>query len=60
MATRKAPQVPDDVLDDELPTDMTADDAPPAEPTNLPCAADIDPKTLSRAVLTADGWVCPG
>ena len=53
MATRKAPQVPGDVQDDEPPTDMTADEAPPAEPTSLPRAADIDPKTLSRAVLTA-------
>lgn len=60
MTTRKAPQVPGDVLDDELSADMTADEAPPAEQTSLPRVADIDPKTLSRAVLTQDGWVCPG
>jgi hypothetical protein len=22
-------------------------------------AADVDPTTIKRAVLTADGWVCP-
>lgn len=25
----------------------------------LPDAADIDPATISRAVLTRQGWVCP-
>lgn len=66
MATRKAPQVPGDVTqDDDAPTDMTLpeptqQEAQAVAATGLPRAADIDPKTLSRAVLTQDGWVCPG
>ena len=27
--------------------------------SELPDATDIDPKTLTRAVLTRQGWVCP-
>lgn len=34
------------------------DAAPQAEPGILR-AADVDPTKLKRAVLTADGWVCP-
>lgn len=30
------------------------------KPSGLPRAADIDPKTITKAVLTQDGWVCPG
>jgi hypothetical protein len=33
-------------------------EAPAAEPGVLR-AADVDPSKLRRAVLTADGWVCP-
>lgn len=40
--------------------------APAAEPVRvragqsaLPHADDIDPKTITRPVLTAQGWVCP-
>lgn len=28
--------------------------------SDLPDASDIDPKKISRAVLTKQGWVCPG
>ena len=29
-------------------------------PSGLPLAEDIDPKTISRSVLTTSGWICPG
>lgn len=35
-------------------------DEPQAEASTLPHIDDIDPKTLSRSVLTQQGWVCPG
>lgn len=50
----------------ETQADTTADTAPEtaaeqasAADEGLPAAADIDPKTISKAVLTRDGWVCP-
>jgi hypothetical protein len=59
MATKRAPQIPGEIPEDELDINPDAPDAEPVA-SGLPRAADIDPKTLSRAVLTADGWVCPG
>lgn len=36
------------------------DDAPPADPVEgAPAQASVNPKTITRPVLTADGWVCP-
>lgn len=29
------------------------------QPSALPRASDIDPTTITRSVLTQDGWVCP-
>lgn len=52
---RKAPQVPGDAPEPEQVEDQPA--AP--EPSGLPRACDIDPTTLTKSVLTADGWVCP-
>lgn len=50
---RKAPQLPGDT-----PVEEEAK-AVEVEPSGLPRAADIDPTTLTKSVLTADGWVCP-
>lgn len=52
---RKEPQVPGDKIED-----APAVDAPVVKDSDLPRACDIDPKTLTKAVLTQDGWVCPG
>lgn len=30
-----------------------------ATPKGLPAPAEIDPTTLRRPVLTAEGWLCP-
>lgn len=32
---------------------------PEADATGVMRAADVDPSKIKRAVLTADGWVCP-
>jgi hypothetical protein len=29
------------------------------QPSGLPRASDIDPTTITKSVLTQDGWVCP-
>lgn len=55
---KAAAQVPGDMPDDVLPA--TEPVVPPAQPkAELPNAADIDPNTIARAVLTKDGYVCP-
>lgn len=51
---RKAPQVPGDAPEPEPQIEDQ-----PAPPAALPRACDIDPTTLTKSVLTADGWVCP-
>jgi hypothetical protein len=33
--------------------------APVTAPVNLPAASEIDATAIERAVLSADGWVCP-
>jgi hypothetical protein len=48
---------PDADLVDTAPETAAKEQAP--EATGLPSAADIDPKSISKAVLTRDGWVCP-
>jgi len=41
----------------EQPAQVVAEQS---EPVNaLPRASDIDPFTITKAVLTQDGWVCP-
>ncbi len=44
---------------DLVDTSPAPETAASAEADALPAAADIDPKTISKAVLTRDGWVCP-
>ena len=39
---------------------VQAAEAAEQAPSSLPKAEDIDPTQISRAVLTASGWVCPG
>ena len=55
---KKPVQVPGDTPEEET-TALTLDE-PQAEASALPHIDDIDPKTLSRSVLTQQGWVCPG
>jgi hypothetical protein len=65
---QRAPvQVPGELPEENIPGDTTdqaaaepAAAAPEAEtsPAGLR-AADVDPTKIKRAVLTADGWVCP-
>ncbi len=57
MATRKiktpgeSVQEPEDTTPQTLPEQVQA--------SELPRASDIDPFTITRSVLTQDGWVCP-
>ncbi len=55
---KKPVQVPGDTPAEE--TTAPTLDEPQAEASTLPHIDDIDPKTLSRSVLTQQGWVCPG
>ena len=55
---KKPVQVPGDTPEEET-TALTLDE-PKAEASILPHIDDIDPKTISRSVLTQQGWVCPG
>lgn len=60
MATsRRAPQVPGESLAE--PEVVDAHDEPSEQPAapGVLRAADVDPTSIRRAVLTADGWVCP-
>ena len=38
----------------ETPQEPTAE-----QPSGLPRASDIDANTITKSVLTQDGWVCP-
>jgi len=55
---KKPVQVPGDTPAEE--TTAPTLDEPKAEAGTLPHIDDIDPKTISRSVLTQQGWVCPG
>lgn len=65
MAKPRQVQTPGETQTDKPDADLvgtapeTAAEQVSAEPSSLPAAADIDPKTISKAVLTRDGWVCP-
>lgn len=54
MATRKIKTPGEVQAPDETPVEPTAE-----QPSGLPRASDIDPTTITRAVLTQGGWVCP-
>lgn len=55
---KAAPKVPGEQPEEILPGGEV--DGEPAEPqADLPNAADIDPNTIVRAVLTKEGWICP-
>lgn len=56
MATRNIRQPGDQVpkAPEETPQEPTTE-----QPSGLPRASDIDPTTITRSVLTQDGWVCP-
>lgn len=54
MATRKI-KTPGEVV--EAPEQSAPIEA--EQPSALPRACDIDPNTITRSVLTQDGWVCP-
>lgn len=50
-----SPRTPGEVTKEPESDSQPATDAV----SNLPRAADIDPATIARPVLTADGWVVP-
>ena len=58
------PQVPGEEPQAEEPkqAEVVAEAEPQvkAEPDPVPDQADIDPKTISKPVLTKQGWVIPG
>jgi hypothetical protein len=57
MATRQ-PRVPGAEQAPEAPEQAPQVEAPAAE-SGVLRAADVDASKLRRAVLTAEGWVCP-
>jgi len=54
MATRNIKTPGDAPAPVETPQEPTTE-----RPSGLPRASDIDPTTITRSVLTQDGWVCP-
>lgn len=59
MATRKI-KTPGEVEAPEADTPQTEQAEVPAEQSSgLPLLSDIDPTTITKAVLTQGGWVCP-
>jgi hypothetical protein len=67
MATRRAPQIPGEAphaeehtvdTEERPPLMVDSDDIKQVGEVKLR-AADVDPTKIRRAVLTADGWVCP-
>lgn len=55
---KQAPQVPG-----AEPTQPESTDQPQAETpvdNGRPDISEVDPKTISKPVLTKQGWVCPG
>ena len=52
-------QIPDSVIADVSPNEAATQLSMPADASDLPDVSDIDPKTIKRAVLTKQGWVCP-
>lgn len=65
MAKPRQVQTPGETQTDKPDADLvdtapeTAAEQASTADEGLPAAADVDPKTISRAVLTRDGWVCP-
>jgi len=64
MARKKPLQVPGEAVE-AVPVEAAPEPVIEALPDGRPNYAqmradDVDPKTLSRSVLTLDGWVCPG
>ena len=57
---KKPVQVPGDTPEEETTAPTLDAEQPTAEAGTLPHIDDIDPTTLSRSVLTQQGWVCPG
>jgi hypothetical protein len=57
MATRKI-KMPGEVSPEVEPTAPAVEQEQPA-PSALPLASDIDPFTITRSVLTQQGWICP-
>lgn len=53
MATRQI-KTPGEQAPEATPVEPTAE-----QPSGLPRASDIDPTTITKSVLTQDGWVCP-
>lgn len=57
MATRKI-KTPGEVVEEQI-APIEAEQPTNEQPSALPRACDIDPTTITRSVLTQDGWVCP-
>lgn len=53
---KKTPQVPGEIVDDQDPQDVGS---PGDDGSALPDQSEVDPTTITKAVKTRQGWVCP-